>query len=137
MPDKVDDALVVAMARVQLAQSRIQAFLYALEGIDQKDRVGAIEAAADKIYRQLVDGENDAYRRLFMLSLLGTKQDRLAAAELALERFMGDKVAIMTLLRTTDTVYGWFTDEERKFRADIAARMELVRRDANDGNLPK
>lgn len=136
MADKVDEALVTALARVQIAQSRIQALLFALEGIPQKDRSGPVDAAADKIYRQLVDSENNAYRQLFMLSLLGNEADRLRATEMALERFMSEGTAIMELLHQSP-VGCWFKSEEEKFRADIAFHAARVREAANHGAVPE
>lgn len=132
----VDEALAIALARVQLAQSRIHALLYALEGIPEHERKG-VDAATDKLYGALVGQENEAYRKLFMLAHLGTDQDRLRAAELALERYLSDSTAIMSLLRIHNgPTYGWFAEEEKRFREDIAARAELVRRNADNSAVP-
>lgn len=114
---KVEEAIDAAFAGVELQESRVRAFEYAVREVAGRfpGLSGALSEVRAAIYQNLLD----AYRRVFMWGLLEPKA-RLRAKELAFSKFLKEDAAIMEYLDPEHkSPGGWMSEEEERFRREI------------------
>jgi len=128
MGNLVDGAIAKALASVQVAQARRAAFVYVLAGIPQrKQETTAVGHAISTLYALLVEQENDAFRDLFMFSLLGNDQEYVEAAKLAQEHFLSAQDDITRYVRSDAETNPWLRQTKDDFAKEIDERIALMR----------
>lgn len=126
MKSNIAQAVEAALAGVELAESRYQAFMYAIKGIEDWKRPNeAIAAVSLALNKEIVE----AYGRVFMWGSLVNGPARAKAKEIALAKFLSERNSIMGFLETDGKSPGrWMTDEEKKFRGEIKALSQKIRK---------
>lgn len=120
---KVNEAVKAALAHVEIAKSRCEAFMYALRGLEEYQRSG-ISQAVTAMHTMLYQNLNRAYETLFMWGLF-SDEARAAGKKIALEKFLSEGKAIMQYLDNEGQAPGqWLTATEKEFRDDIKSLSE-------------
>ena len=114
---KIDNALAAAIAGVELAEKRIQAFKFITEGLSEFDYRQCNEELA-QVHSMLYKKLNEQYRQVFMWGVLKPEL-RLAAKELALKHYLKKDSEIMNYLDSEGKTNSYYKDEEEQFRKEI------------------
>lgn len=120
---KVNEAVKAALAHVEIAKSRCEAFMYALRGLEEYQRSG-LSQAVTAVHTMLYQNLNRAYETLFMWGLF-SDEARAEGKKLALSKFLSEKQAIMHFLDNEGQAPGqWLSATEKEFRDDIKSLTE-------------
>jgi len=120
---KIGQAAKAALARIEIAKSRIHALHYVMQGI-RESRYGETPELREDfsrlhsfLYREL----NDAYATLFLWGVVDPATLR-EARKAAFEHYLREGASIMQYLDMRGKHPGmWSADEEKEFRAEIEA----------------
>jgi len=121
--DFVEQACLVALARIRYVEKRITALHLAIGNGDRNSYTdNRVDAPALKthLYQEL----NQAYSELFMFGLLTKNKDlEKKALEMASERYLREGMHIMSYLDIYNRGGSYSVLEDVEFRADIAAAL--------------
>ena len=126
-PEALKEVVAATLARVLLAERRIEAFIYATRNLTSDERHPNIKGDWDAIYRALFEEQTQAYRDLFMWGcVIGDDVVKLAK-QVALEKFLAEGTIIMHQLRhdfLTLASTSYFSITEAELRKEIEKLKE-------------
>lgn len=123
MGRKINRAVVEALKNVEVCKARIHALHYAVAGL--REGMARWERGADedfsRLHSMLYRNLNDAYATVFLWGAVDKEAQR-HARKFAFEHYLREGVTIMQYLQPSQQHPSmWSDEEEKEFRAEIAA----------------
>lgn len=115
---KVNQASAAALAGIEIAEKRIQALAFAMNGLNEYESRQASDDYS-KLWSILHKNLNEQYRRFLMWGVIKPEL-RLEAKKKAMEHYLKKSSEIMSYLNPGDrTPSGYFSEEKEQFRKEI------------------